>query len=293
MNKKKLRKLKGWKAIVAVVVIGVGTVYEIVHVLEAIDFVMEFMHRPVVRLILKYAGDPRVVLVCILLGFLYLAFLLQGEDDDEKETKRAREHPPVSERAAPAVAPAAERRTPAAAQTALDAAPNLVVVETSLRHVTLAEGRLVEDPNSDIVAAVICIRNDAIRGRQVGEMETTKAHLRFQSLGKVVLNVDAGCWLEEEYNWASFSPGDTHTLVVGVRKIDDGPDKVGIAVPDDRRESSDSWNDLRWKTLETNVAGVHVKLVGGWPKVHVFEFDFALASAPEFRVMGPMNVGAS
>jgi hypothetical protein len=205
VNKKKLRKLKGWKAIVALIAIGVGTVYEIVHVLEAVDFVMEFMTRPVVLRILMYAGDPDVVLIGILLGFLYLAFLLQGEDDDEKEAKQAPEHSPVSERTAPAVPLASERRAPATAQTALDAAPNLVVVETSLRHVTRREGRLVEDPNGDIVAAVVCFRNDVIKGRQVGEMETTKAHLRFQSLGKVVLNVDAGCWLEEEYNWA---PGE-------------------------------------------------------------------------------------
>lgn len=268
--------------------IGFGAVYELVHFLEAIDFVMEFMRRPVVRLILEWAKRPAIVLVFILIGFLYLAFLLPGEHEEEERHPRELVTP-VPEKTV--VAPAAIRAP--VAQTALEAAPNIVVVEASVRHVSMSEGRLVEDPTSEVAAVAICFRNDVIRGRQVGEMESTKAHLRFQSLGKVVLNVDAGCWLEAEYNSVHFSPGDTHTLVIGARQAEEGPDKVGIVVPDDRRESSETWNDLRWKTFETNVADVHVKLVGGWPTVYAFEFDFALTTAPDFKVMGPMNLTAT
>jgi len=42
VNEQKLRRLKGCWAVPAWIVIGLGVVYEVVHFLEAVDFVIDF-----------------------------------------------------------------------------------------------------------------------------------------------------------------------------------------------------------------------------------------------------------
>jgi hypothetical protein len=268
------------------VLIGFGVIYEVIHFLEAVDFVMEFWHRPVVQWTLRQASRPEIVLVLILVGFVWLAILVSGGERENKEGVR-------EDASAPDVAPEklstakgnAPVRSASTPETALGGTPNIIVLETVVRPVAINEGRIVEDPNSNTLAATVSLRNDAVRGRQVGEMSATKAHLRFTALGTVLGNIDAGCWLGEEYNSVDFAPGDTRTLVIGLRISDDPESEITIAIPDDRRVDSDTWLDLKWKKLETAIAGVHVKLVGGWPKVHVFEFDFLLTVKPDFKII--------
>ena len=221
-----------------------------------------------------WVSSPRGFVLIFIVGILWLTVLgLSSVDADDTETitKQAI----VAEPPKPAVVPAN-----ATARTALDAAPNIIVVETSLRRLTLAPGKMDEDPRSDTLGAVVCFRNDAVRGRQVGEMTGTKAHLRFEAAGVTVLNVDAGCWLGQEYNTADFSPGDTHTLVLGVQARIVNPPEIRIEVPDDRRVDTETWLDIRWKNLQRDFVVAHVKLVGGWPTTHVFEFDFFLSAKP-------------
>jgi len=136
VNKKKLRKLKGWKAILGLVVIGLGALYELVHFLEAIDFVMEFMERPVVRLIFEWAKRPEIVLIFILLGFLWLSFTLRTEeeddDGDEKQVRLAPPAPPapvVQERVIVRPARAKEAAAP------VDPPPNIIVLDCAIMPV--------------------------------------------------------------------------------------------------------------------------------------------------------------
>lgn len=286
MARRRFRIFGKW-SIPAWVLVGLALFFLIVDLFQRADWLISIRKSPAFQAVVSWASRPLGFVLIFAGGLLWLTILAFSGVDSDEEGRRV-ESEPAPERIPderPAVAPS----KPSIAETALDAEPNIIVVETSIRHVNLSGAKLVEDPNGGAVAAVVCFRNDAVRGRQVGEMETTKAHLRFQSFGKTVLNIDAGCWLEEEHNFATLSPGDTRTLVIGIRKVEDGPDVIATSVPDDRRDSSDNWLDLRWKVLPTQIAGIHVKLVGGWPKVHVREFWFVLTTAPEFKIMGPMN----
>ncbi|HEX9457494.1 MAG TPA: hypothetical protein VGA84_00040 [Thermoanaerobaculia bacterium] len=248
-----------------------------VDMFQRADWLISIRKSPAFQAVLTWVLSPLGFVLIFIVGVLWLTVLgLSSADSDDLETiaKRAPgERTPEPSKPAPVPANAI-------AETALDAAPNIIVVETSLRRLTQSPGGIDENPTGDTMAAVVCFRNDAIRARQVGEMTGTKAHLRFEAASVPVLNIDAGCWLGQEYNTADFSPGDTRTLVIGVQTRIVEPPEIRIAVPDDRRVDSDTWLDIRWKNIKGDSVVVHVKLVGGWPKIHVFEFDFFLSAKP-------------
>lgn len=281
MNEKRLRKLKGWKGVVALVVIGLGTLYELVHFLEAIDFVMEFMHRPVVRLILEWSQHPGIVLVFILLGFLWLSFILRSEDEESEQEPLplppvALPAPAVRERVVVKPVRVREPEPPA------DPPPNIVVLECNVLPVEVDEyGRILTSNNPTAAAAIVTFRNDVVAGKRVGYMNHTRAHLRIEPKGSKTLHVNSGCWLKSEFNTIDIGPGDSPQLVLAASALEDN---LKMATPDDHREDVDHYEPPKGVGYEAEEAEIHVKLVGGWEAQYVSEFRFRVRRTPTLSV---------
>jgi hypothetical protein len=270
MGQRKFKILGKW-SLPGWILVTIPPFIFVIDMFQRADWLISIRKSPAFQAVLVWATSPLGMVLIFVVGVLWLTFLgliRADSDDPEPITKQA----PEESRRQPA-APAEVLPQPIV-ETALSATPNIIVVETSLRRLTLSAEGINEDLTSETMGAVVCFRNDAVRERQVGEMTGTKAHLRFEATGVPALNIDAGCWLAQEYNTADFSPGDTHTLVIGVQARIVNPPEIRIHVPDDRRIDEETWLDIKWKNLKRGFVVVHVKLVGGWPTTHVFELTF-------------------
>jgi hypothetical protein len=91
VDREKLRRLRGWRAVPGWILIFAYPAYELVHALEAIDFVMELSRRPVVKWLTNPVNRTSEVIGCIIVGFVWLTILVSSDSKSERESASASE----------------------------------------------------------------------------------------------------------------------------------------------------------------------------------------------------------
>jgi hypothetical protein len=121
-------------------------------------------------------------------------------------------------------------------------------------------------------------------------VDAVSARLIFKNEdGEVAVRVEAGCWLEEDFNFTYFDVGTVQSLVLcGISVPELGrAARYRMEVPDDRRESANRYNFLGYN-LKSDTYDVDVILNYGnrfRPTEYKFKLDIRDPVAPKIEIL--------